>query len=95
MLLSSQILALQAWWLPWSSQVPGRRPSPRLILYFWMVAIFSMSVIDSRRHEVYEGLGTAMFMLDPILVSIHLTNHSSYYYCLSSIQILLNYTSWL
>lgn len=30
----SQILVLRAWWLPWPSQVPGRRPSSRLTVYF-------------------------------------------------------------
>ncbi|KAJ5399517.1 hypothetical protein N7465_010006 [Penicillium sp. CMV-2018d] len=46
-------------------------------------------------HEVYEALGTATFILDLILVFIHLTNHSSYSSCLSSIQILFDYTSRL
>ncbi|KAJ5978357.1 hypothetical protein N7501_001699 [Penicillium viridicatum] len=46
-------------------------------------------------HEVYEALGTATFILDLILVFIHFTNHSSYSSCLSSIQILFDYTSRL
>ncbi|KAJ5695455.1 hypothetical protein N7536_005867 [Penicillium majusculum] len=44
---------------------------------------------------LYEALGTATFILDLILIFIHLTNHSPYSSCLSSIQILFDYTSRL